>query len=155
MPSLRSLAALALVFCSYLSPPSSMRINDFPLFFMFGILLDGEKIPTSMPKTLRKIYLTPPKIHAKTSQNRPQYAPKARSGGGCDLSCVFVGFWAPHGGVLGPSWGVLGPSWGRLGAVWERPGSVLAASLGVWELSWGVLGASWGRLGAHFIANST
>ena len=154
--SLRSLAALALVFCSFLSPQNSIRINDFPLFLLvFGIFLDGQKTSKSMPKTFRKIYLTPPKSVPKPSQNRPQYAPKSRSGGGCDLSCVFVGFWAPHGGVPGPSWGVLGPSWGRLGAVWERPGSVLAASSGVWELSWGVLGASWGRLGAHFIANST
>ena len=66
-------------------------------------------------KILGKSSSIPPKIHPKTLQNRPQHLKKSRSGGGCDLDCVFVTFCAPPGGVLGPSWGVLGASWGRLG----------------------------------------
>ena len=87
-------------------------------------------------KILGKSSSIPPKIHPKTLQNRPQNLKKSRSGGGCDLDCVFVTFCAPPGGVLGPSWGVLGASWGRLGAALGRLGA-----------SWNRLGVSWSRLG--------
>ena len=61
-------------------------------------------------KILGKSSSIPPKIRPQTVQNRPQNLQKSRSGGGCDLDCVFVTFCAPPGGVLGPSWGVLGLS---------------------------------------------
>ena len=60
---------------------------DFPLFVcVFGILLGGKKTSTtnapSTPKIFEKSTSTLPKIHAKTSQNRAQDAPKSRFGGG-------------------------------------------------------------------------
>ena len=106
---------------------------------LFGILCVFNSLKPSK---------TPPKIDAKTSQNRAQDAPKSRFGGGP----LKIRFWAPNFPLLGgASWGVLGASWGRLGRVlgpsWE--------SWGVLGASWGRLETSWGRLGATFIANST
>ena len=98
-------------------------------------------------KILGKSSSIPPKIHPKTLQNRPPNLKKSRSGGGCDLDCVFVTFCAPPGGVLGPSWGVLGASWGRLGAALGRLGGVLGrlgTVLGCLGAVLGVLGPSWG-----------
>ena len=89
---------------------------------------------------------TPPKIDAKTSQNRAQDAPKSRFGGGP----LKIRFWAPNfpllGGVLGRPGGVLGASWARLGAVLGalgRLGSVLGPS-------WDVLGTSGGAFHCTF-----
>ena len=93
-----------------------------------------------------QIHLNPAKIDAKTSQNRAQDAPKSRSGGVCDLSCVLGASRGRLGapwGRLGASWGLL-VSWGRLGASWGASWNVLGKRLGP---SGGRLGASWGRLG--------
>ena len=86
---------------------------------------------------------TPPKIDAKTSQNRAQDAPKSRSGGDSagnrfpiqKLSPLFSApgrrfgaSWERLGRVSGSSWGrlgSLGAPWKRLEGVVGRLGSVL------------------------------
>ena len=155
MPSLRSLAALALVFCSFLSPQNSIRINDFPLFLLvFGIFLDGQKTSKSMPKTFRKIYLTPPKIRAKTLPKSTPVRSKIEVWRGLRFKlrfCRVLGAaWGRPGAVLGLLGAVLGASWGRLGASWERLGSVFGRLGAVLGCLGGILGTSWGAFHCQF-----
>ena len=67
----------------HLSTPRISQSYDFPLFLcVFGILLDGQitskTYAPNTPKIFEKSTSTLPKIHAKTSQNRAQDAPKSR-----------------------------------------------------------------------------
>ena len=107
---------------SLMQPPIPSKCYDFPLFLcVFGILLDGQTTSKTYapntPKILLKSTSTPPKIDAKTSQDRAQDAPKSRFGGG-PLKIRFGARNSPLlGGVLGHPGGVLGASWARLGAV--------------------------------------
>ena len=119
------------------------------IFFCFCLCLGsfwmGKKLPNLCPIHSEKIYLTPPKIRAKTLPKSTPVRSKIEVWRGLRFKlrfCRVLGAaWGRPGAVLGRLGAVLGPSWGRLGAI-------LRPSWGLLGPSWDLLGRSWGPLGA-------
>ena len=111
--------------CNLPSLQNFLNIYDLPLFpCVFGILFESKKTSKpyapKTPQILKKPTSTPPKIDAKTTQNRTQDAPKSTFGRGPQKTRF-----------RNPKFSAPGE---RFGASWSRPGNALGAS-------WGCLGA--------------